>query len=228
MALRYEDIQRLKYETGYNVANVGAELYVLNGYAAVFDAAIAPYLTDQGSSSTTVVAASGTGAPVNTTITLAANPNIAGATVNVYGACFQQGSRLVVDVGPNQERDVIIQSLSGLVATVALQYAHGPAAYPVLLQGGEFLVRDILARLDIINTQLRTYAPQVAGLSKADEVEFFANRKGASPEAGVLRDLLDQRDWARKDLAAALGIENLWERRGKGSASAASLELARY
>jgi hypothetical protein len=32
MALRWEDIQRLKFETGFNVANVGAELYVLNGY----------------------------------------------------------------------------------------------------------------------------------------------------------------------------------------------------
>jgi hypothetical protein len=214
MALRFEDIARLKAETGYNVANVGAELYVLNGYAAVFDAAIAPYLIDQGSTSGTLVGAQAT--PTAVEITLAANPPVGGAVVNVYGLVFQQGSKVVVDVGPSQEIGVIIQGLSGLVATVALQNEHGTAgAYPVLLQGGEFIVRDIISRIDIINSQMKGYAPAVAGVAQADEAKFFASQRGRRGQMGAFDDLVYQRDMARRDLCAALGIENLWERRGR-------------
>jgi hypothetical protein len=234
MALRWEDIQRLKFETGYNVANIGAELYVLNGYAAVFDAAIAPYLTDQGTTSTTAVGPYAT--PQNVQITLASNPLVSGNAVapppsvpNTYGNVFQVGSKIVVDVGPAQERDVIIQALAGLVATVALVNAHGLAAgYPVQLQAGEFLVRDVLLRLDIINTQLKGYAPIVAGLNQADEAKFFAEQSGRRGQRGVFGSLMDQRDMARRDLCALLGIENLWERRGRHSGSEGSLSYGRY
>lgn len=231
--LRYEDIARLKFETGYNVNAVGAELYVLNGYAAVFDAAIAPYLVDQGTISFTQVGPYA--APQNVQLALLANPNVTGNAVNgppsqpnTYGNVFQVGSKIVVDVGPAQERDVIIQTLSGLVVTVALQNVHGQnGSYPVLLQGGEYLVRDVLARLDVINTQLKGYAPAVAGLEQADEAKFYASRRGKQGQQGVFDDLMAQRDMARRDLCALLGIENLWERRGRHGSGEASLDYGR-
>jgi hypothetical protein len=234
MALRWEDIKRLQFETGYNVGNVGAELYVLNGYAAVFDAAIAPHLVDQGTTSGTAVGPFA--APTNVQITLASNPNVTGNAVsgpppnpNTYGTVFQVGSKIVIDVGPQQERDVVIQALSGLVATVALQNAHGAAgAYPVQLQAGEFLVRDVLARLDVINAQLKGYAPVVAGLAQADEAKFYASQSGRRGQKGAFDDLMAQRDMARRDLCALLGIENLWERRGRHGSSEGSLTFGRY
>jgi hypothetical protein len=226
MALRWEDIQRLKYETGYNVANVGAELYVLNGYAAVFDSAIAPYLQDQGSTSSTSVLA--TDAPANVAITLASNPAVGGNMVGAgaYGNVFQVGSKVVVDVGPNQETDVIIQAISGLVVTVQLTNAHN-APYPVVLQAGEFIVRRTLERLDVIDAQLRGYAPAVAGLAKADEVEFHANKKGRSGQQDPFQSLMDQRDMGRRDLCSLLGIENLWEKRNRHPV-ASNLSYGRY
>jgi hypothetical protein len=226
MALRWEDVQRLKWETGYNAVNIGAELYVLNGYAAVFDSAIAPYLIDQGSTSSTPVLAASP--PANVQLTLASNPQVGGNAVGstVYGNVFQVGSKIVVDVGPNQETDVIVQVISGLVITVQLTNAHF-APYPVVLQAGEFLARRILARLDTIDAQLRGYAPAVAGLAKADEVEFHANKKGRSGQQDPFQSLMDQRDMGRRDLCALLGIENLWEKRNRHPA-ASNLSYGRF
>jgi len=217
MALKWEEIQRLRYETGYNIVGVGAELYTIDGYAAVFDQAIEPYLVDFGSSSSTTVSAQS--APTATALTLASNPAVYGGngpTTNVYGLSFQQGSTLVVDVGPSQELGVVIQSISGLSITVALQNAHGSSgSYPVVLMGGEWIIRDILGRLNTINAQLRNFAPAVAGVQQADEVRLFAAQRGKRGQRGTIDDLMEQRDWARKDLCSALGIPNLWERRGK-------------
>jgi hypothetical protein len=230
MALKYEEIQRLKWELGFNAVNVGAEIYVLNGYAAVFDAAIAPYLIDQGSVSATVLTAQP--APTTVAVTVAANPPIKGAVVNVYGQAFQVGTKVVVDVGPNQETDVIVQSVdpTGLVLTMALQNEHGTlAGYPIVLQSGEYIARDILVRLDILNQQLKGIAPVTAGVAQADEVKFFAHKAGGRQggQSDVFGGLMAQRDMARKDLAALLGIQNLWELRGKNPDSG-SLSFGRY
>jgi hypothetical protein len=205
---------------------VGAELFTLEGYAAVFDSAIEPYLIDQGSTSTTAVTAASPAA--NVQITVAANPAITGANVNVYGSVFRVGSHLVVDVGPQQEVDIIVQAISGLVLTVALANAHGPTVYPVVLKGGEWVVRDIIVRLDAVNAQLKGYAPTIAGLKKADETEFYASQKGRRGQKNAAEDLYDQRDMARRDLCTALGIPNLWEMRGKRQGDAGSLEFGRY
>jgi hypothetical protein len=223
MAFQWGDVQRLKQELGYNAANVGAEAYVLNSYIAVFDAAIQPYLVDQGTTSTTPVQASPPSAPQNVQLTLATNPPVTGQMVGSqqYGACFQVGTRIVVDVGPQQENDVIVQAIAGLVITVALQNAHGTgvpngaAQYPISVQSAEAQVRDILRRLDAINLRLKARAPAVAGIAKADEVEFFASKRGKNGQKGVTDDLIAQRDWARKDLAALLGVQNLWDLRGR-------------
>jgi hypothetical protein len=237
MALRWEDVQRLKQESGYNIVNIGAELYVLNGYAAVFDAAIAPYLVDQGSTSTTTVGPYAV--PQNMPVTVLANPNVTGNAVsgpppnpNTYGKVFQVGSKVVVDVGPAQEAPLVVLAVdaTGLILTLPITNAHGVggASYPIYLYAGEFLVRDVLARLDIINVQLKGYAPIVAGLAQADEAKFFASQRGRRGQQGVFDDLMAQRDMARRDLCALLGIENLWDRRGRHSSSEGSLTFGRY
>lgn len=243
MALQWGDIQRLKFETGYNVTNVGAEIYVLNGYAAVFDAAIAPYLFDQGSSSSTPVTAQpvpaiGAPVPVPVVLTLASNPNVTGQPIgsvpgqgSIYGVCFQVGTKIVVDVGPNQEAGVIVQAVSGLQITASLALAHGTGGttYPVLVQGGEYQVRDILARLDNINAQMRDLAPITAGVQQADEVKLYPSERGRRGNRNKIDDLNVQRDLARKDLAATLGIPNLWEMRGKfGGAGGGMQEYEPY
>lgn len=230
MSFTYGDIARLKWELGYNAVGIGAEAYVLNSYVAVFDA-IVPYISDQGSTSSTTVTAQST--PTNTTLTLAANPPVTGAQMNVYGNVFSVGAKISVDVGPAQETNVIVQAISGLNITVALQNAHGAAgSYPVTLQGVEFLARDILARLDILNGQIKGFAPVVAGIAEGDnDAKFFAGTRGGrrGSQRGVIDDLIEQRDWARKDLAALLGIQNLWDLRGRfGSSEGGSGSYAAF
>ncbi len=206
---------------------VGAEAYTLGGYAAVFDRAIEPYLIDLGSTSSTVVPASANGAAV--AITLASNPPIVGLTAQQL--TFVQGSLVVVDVGPSQEQYVTILAITGLVATVTLSLAHGQnGSYPVLLQGAEFAVRDIFARIDAINQQMSGVAPLTAGVEEADggDIKLSAAEKGRRGRRNKIDDLSFQRDLARKDLAALLGVPNLWEIRGKLGGSSGSLSYEAY
>lgn len=216
--LRQEEIQRLKFELGYNIVQVGAEAYLLDGYAAVFDKAIEPYLVDLGSSSTTVVTAAGT--PTAVAITVASNPAITGLTNQ--NLTFVQGSTVVVDVGPMQETGVCVLGITGLVLTMQLQLAHGTVgSYPVLLQGGEQVVRDLFTRLDVIKGELLNTSPKTAGVEQVDEIKLSAAEKGRRGRRNKFDDLLCQRDLARKDLASALGVPNLWELRGKYGGSGA-------
>jgi hypothetical protein len=219
--LRYEEILRCKRELGYNIVGVGAEAYISDGFAAVFEKAIEPYLVDYGSTSTTLITAATT--PTAVAVTLASNPAITGLTNQT--ATFVVGTQVVVDVGPLQETGVVILGLSGLVATMQLQLAHGSAgAYPVLLQGAEQGVRDIFARLDAIANQMTGVAPLTAGIKQVDEVQIHGAEKGRRGMRNKIDDLSFQRDLARKDLAAALGVPNLWEIRGKnGGGGAANL-----
>jgi hypothetical protein len=222
MALRYEEVLRCKKELGYNVVGVGAEAYVLGGYAAVFDRAIEPYLVDVGTTSASTVAAAN--CPTVTTIALASNPPLVGVTNQQL--TFVQGSEVVVDVGPLQEASVVL-AINSLSATLQLQLAHGAyGSYPVLLLGAEQFVRNIFKRMDILAEQLRNIAPMTAGIEKVDEAVLSAAEKGRRGKRNKFDDLNAQRDLARKDLAATLGVPNLWEIRGKygGSGSGQSYE----
>lgn len=230
MAFDFGFIQKLKGQLGFNAVNVGAEAYVLNGYAAMFDAAIAPYMVDQGSSSTTVVPASSTGSAVAVAVTVAANPIVSGAQVaNIYGNVFTQGAKVVVDVGPQQETNVVIMGISGLVLTLLLANAHGQyGSYPVLLQGGEYLARQIMARIDVIEGQLTGIAPITAGVTRADDVQLASSMMGRKGQLDKFQSLNAQRDLARKELASLLGVPNLWEMRGKFGGSSGSLSYEPY
>ena len=214
MALRNEEILRLKYELGFNITGIGAEVYIT--YTAIFDRAIQPYLIDVGTTSSTAVTAAPGGA--STTITLAANPVSSSAT---QALSFVVGSNVVVDVGPAGET-AVIAAINSLAITLTLVQAHS-STYPVLLNGAEQTVRDLFTRLDAIRTEMLNVAPKTAGMQQVDELQFTPNIKGRSKTMDKFGALLWQRDEARRDLAGALGVPYMRDVRNRGSGGGMSV-----
>lgn len=202
MALRQEEIDRIRYELGVPLTRVGAEPYIT--WVPIFAKVIQPYLFDNSTTSTTAVSAAPGGAPIS--VTLVANPE----GPDGFGLVFAVGTSCVVDVGPAQEI-ATIAALSGLVATMTLANAHGGAgaSYPIAPNGAEQIVRDIFVRLDAINVQLRTIAPQTAGITQADEIKLSPSMRGRSRQSDTFDSLVAQRDQARQDLADAIGFKDL-------------------
>jgi hypothetical protein len=195
MALLPSELVRLRYELGYNLLTVGAEPWI--GVASAFDNVIGPYLRSGASttSSTAVVAAS---APTPTPITLA----------DATG--FDVGARVVVDVDARQEI-VTVQSISGLIITVVLKNAH-TGSYPVTVEGGESIVRDILTKLRNVSDKLES-ASTKAGIKRVDEIEFF----GDSRSDTVFSNLRRQREYWRDELSSAIGLARRNQSGGGGS-----------
>lgn len=204
MALRYDEVLRCKSECGYNVVGVGAEAYGLNSYNAMFEKAIEPYLTDYATTSSTAVTANASGATV--AITLASNPTIAGLANQTLA--FVQGAKISVDVGPAFETSSI-QVISGLTAYCLLYNAHGAnGSYPIVLCGAEQVIRDYIARLDVIKDELTNVAPYSAGVETVEgKTKLYASMPQRSRDK--FESLLAQRLQARRDLAGALGIPYL-------------------
>ncbi len=206
MALRNEEIMRIKYELGMNVLTVGAEFYI--AYHSVFDRAIQPYLTDLETTSATAVTADEDGAAV--VVTVAANPSTGGVSATQTTA-FVVGTNVVVGVGPSRETSIVeYVDVTGLLLTMTLFNAH-TGTYRVAVEGSEQIVRDCFDRLDQIKGEMLNVAPKVAGLAAlTGEVEFFSsgrnNRKGGRSK---FEELLYQRITARRDLASALGVPYL-------------------
>ena len=198
MALLTSEVDRIRFECGYNVLDVGAEPYI--GVTALFDQVIAAYLRD-GASTTcaTTVNAATSYTPVALTLTSATG--------------FTSGDRVVIDVDSRREF-ATIQSLSGAVATVQLKGAHS-GTYPVTVEGGESMVRAILGKLDGVVAQIES-AASGAGLKRAEDVEWYADggTMSGSGRIGTLNKLRDQ--W-RDELCSLLGVRNMWRaRRGAG------------
>lgn len=191
MALLTSELQRLRFECGYNALAAGAEPYV--GVTAIFDQVVATYLTAGASttSSTTVTAAT---SPTPVTLTLASSSG------------FATFARVWIDVDARQEA-ATVQSVSGATITVLLSLAHS-GTYPVTVEGGEAMVRDQLRKLRTIDEQL-TGAYASAGIKQVDEVHFFGESKAASR----IDSLLDAQLEARDELCSLLGVENMWRRR---------------
>lgn len=191
MALLTSELQRLRFECGYNALAAGAEPYV--GVTAIFDQVVATYLTAGASttSSTTVTAAT---SPTPVTLTLASSSG------------FATFARVWVDVDARQE-SATVQAVSGATITVLLSLAH-TGTYPVTVEGGEAMVRDQLRKLRTIDEQL-TGAYSSAGIKQVDEVHFFGDSAGSSR----IDALLDAQMEARDELCSLLGVENMWRRR---------------
>jgi len=200
MALTSAEVRRIRYELGYNVLAVGAEPYV--GVTQLFEQVIQPYLTAGASTtSSTAVVASSTGAPV--TLTLASATGF-----NVF-------DRAVVDVDGRQEF-ATVSAVAGSTITVQLSLAHS-GTYPVTVEGGESIVREILRECIRIGGGggLLSKSAGKAGLKKVDEVEFF----GSSTSTTIAAQQRKMLDYWRNELAAALGVENMRQTGGVGGGS---------
>lgn len=194
MALLDSEIRRIKYELGYNVLTVGAEPYI--GVHAIFDQVIATYMSSGASTtSTTAVTAATTPTPIALTLASATD--------------FTVGDRVVVDVDERQET-ATIQSLSGSTITVLLSLTHA-GTYPVTVEGGESIVRELLGRIRSVAGEMADTFGEGA-LKKVDEIEFY--QAGNKTLFGTLGDQLSY--W-RDELASCLGVQNLRKvRRGGG------------
>lgn len=206
MALTDAEIQRCRYELGYPNLDTAAEPYI--GIAAVFSAVIQPY-TLGGAATTSATPVTAATTPTPQTLTLASATGFAAGTV------------IIVDVDSRQER-ATIQNLSGSAATVLLSLAHS-GTYPVIVEGGESIIRDILRELRLLANGMNGSAGTLTtmqsrlGLKKVDDVEFFGGGNTlASQGVDPLTQILKLREYWRDELAAALGLERLNSPQGRG------------
>ena len=99
-----------------------------------------------------------------------------------------------------------------------LSLAHA-GTYPVTVEGGETLVRAVLKKIDALKDQFAQVV-QTAGLKRAEDIEWYQAGSGNAKAGGSaqLAALFAQRDYYRDELAALLGVQNLWRvRQGAGS-----------
>jgi hypothetical protein len=194
VALLNSEVLRIKAELGFNVLGVGATPYF--GVISIFDQIIQTYLT-AGATTTSL-----------TTVTAAAPP----APVQILLASatgFSAGDRVVLDVDSRQE-PAIVESLSGNLITVLLSIDHGNAggtlSYPVTVDGGETIVREALRRVLAVKVKMEA-AMGLAGLKRAEDVEWYQGTKGGSSLFG---DLAGQLNYWRMELAKALGMGEMY------------------
>lgn len=201
MALLPSEIQRIRFELGFPNLDTAADVYVPGGIYAYFTAVLQPYLLGGAvtTSSTPVVAAD---VPTPQTITLASATG------------FTAGDVVVIDVDARQER-ATIQNLSGSALTAQLSLAHS-GSYPIVVEGGESLIRDVLREIRLLTSGMNGTASAMSafrsrvGLKKVDDVEFFGGGATlASQGVDPLTQLNQLREFWRDELATALGIPRL-------------------
>jgi len=189
------EIARIKAELGYNLVSVG-QPYI--GVTALFEQVIQVYL---GAGATTTSATA-------VTITTAGTPQ---AIVLADADGFDSGARVVVDVDGRQEK-LTIQALSGTSLTAQFAKTHGGSSlsYPITVEGGESLVREKLgeiwtARVTRGKSQGRGALKEIIG-----DVSWYDSGmsafSGSTAEIDILRD----------ELAALLGVQNMWRVRQSG------------
>lgn len=202
--LSQSELERLRTELGYNAVGVGAEPYIST--VRVFDDVIQKFLTagPVTTSATLVSAVAPPSGPQPVAITLA-DP-----------AGFGLQDRIWVDLDARSEA-ALVESVSGSDVVVLLAKDHGPDPYPVTVERGEAIVREILATIGAIKKRmgaqgaLTSSAWSGAGLKRADEVEWYGplagSTYGASPVLAALKANLD---FWRDELASVIGVANMW------------------
>jgi len=199
MALLDSEIVRIKAELGYNVETIGAYPYI--GHSALFEQVIAVY-TQAGATTTssTAVTAATTATPVTLTLTSATG--------------FSLLDQVVVDVDARQERGTV-SAVSGSTIVVQLLGTHS-GVYPITVEGGESLIRDILRQLRLLGDPAGQLAraTATAGINSIDkgDVVFFGRDQGSR-----LKEIQGLREYWREELAATLGVPYFGRKRGGGS-----------
>lgn len=200
MALSTAEITRIRYELGYNVLAAGASGYV--SVVEIFNQVVQTYCS-AGATTTSATAVVAATTPTPVALTLASATG------------FAAGDRVWVDVDDRQET-ATVQSLAGAVATLLLSKAHS-GTYPVTVDGGEGVVREILAKIKAVSDAQGDVGLTSAGLKQVDEIQFYGSEKGSA----VMVELNAQREHWRRELASALGVTYLREAR-RGSAGTLS------
>ncbi len=207
MALLTSEIMRIRVELGYNLMGVGAEPYI--NIVSMFNSVIQSYMTAGASTtcSTPVVEAD---TPTPQTLAL------------VSGTGISVGDIVVVDVDYRQEKATIAHMLGSNI-TVQLSKAH-TGSYPVTVEGGESMVREIVKELQALRLGGLGGVPGAmskiksrAGIKKVDDVEFFGGAGPMSQGVNPLTQFTALVEYWRDELAAALGVVRL-NRRGGGGA----------
>lgn len=201
MALLASEMQRLRFECGYNVLGVGAEPYI--SYIALFDQVVKVYL-NAGATTTSTTAVFAATTPTPSTITLASATGFAAKDI------------IVVDVDSRQEK-ATIQAVSGSTITALLTLAHD-GMYPVTQEGGESIVRDLLRTIGDVKTKLFK-ASSSTGLKRVEDVEWYPGLRQGSAVIDTLQDML--MFW-RDELCAAVGVPNMWRMRSGANSSIAA------
>jgi hypothetical protein len=194
LALLQSELERCKAELGYNLIGVG-QAYI--GVTALFEQVIQPYLSS-GATTTSATAV---------TITTAGTPQ---AIVLADADGFDSGARIVVDVDGRQEK-LTIQALSGTSLTAQFGKTHS-GTYPITIEAGESLVREKLAEI----WTARVTRGQANGLGALKAVvgdaEWYDTGMTSFASSNAAIDVL------RDELAALLGIPNMWRQRQSAGA----------
>lgn len=193
MALLDSEIARIKAELGFNLMVNGAHPWV--EVVSIFEQVIQPYVGAGNSttSQTSVLAEAGL-----TTLALASATG------------FTVGDAISVDVGVNQERSVV-QSVSGSSVAAHLTKAHS-GAYPVSVEGGESIIREILLRIAEVKAEMA--GSEGAGtLKQVDEIQWYQAGQNMTGFTAIGEKL----QFWRNELASALGLQSMWERKAAGS-----------
>lgn len=193
MALLDSEVVRIRAEMGFHVLTVSAEPYI--SYVSIFDQIIQPY-TQAGAKTTSATAVEITAAPEQKTVVLASATG------------FASGARVVIDVDARQET-VTVQNLSSTNLTALLSKPHA-GTYPVTVEGGETILREILASIAATKTQLGLSSGE-GSLKKVDEIEFYQSGDTTFGNLGL------QLSFWRDQLAAALGLESMWQAKASGA-----------
>lgn len=212
MALLTSELQRIRFELGYNNLSVGAEPYI--SYVAMFDRVVAPYI-NSGAKTTSTTNVAAAEEPTLQNIVLASATGVSA------------GDAVWLDVDARQER-AIVEQVVGSTISVFLMKAHGvlagTLAYSVTVEGGEAIVRELLNNIRSVRDAMSVSGANSAslisggGLKRVDEIEFYGQVKGAGATGGAaFQNLNDQLAYWRRELASALGVPNMWEtKRGVG------------
>jgi hypothetical protein len=189
MAFTTSELARIKAELGYNLLQVGADVYV--GVTQLFEQVV----------NTNVPAEIRTTSATNVTAQTSPTP-VALTLVDATG--FAAGEQVVVDVDGRREK-ATIAALSGSAITTQLSLAHS-GTYPVSVVGPIVLVREALGRIDAVKAKMSTTFGAGA-LKRVDEVEFYAVGRNGKSQFGALGDELAY--W-RNEIASILGVPNAW------------------
>lgn len=187
MALLLSEARRIRFELGFNVMTTGVEPFIVT--FETLDQILQAYLT-AGATTTSATPVSEASVATPSTLTLTSETG------------FTAGAMVWIDVDARQE-NATIQNLATAEMTVLLTKEH-TGTYPVTVDGGETIIRDILAKLRELGDELGGIAVVAAGIEQADEIRFGLGNEARDSK---LKEL--QMFW-RNQLAGAVGVPNKW------------------